>query len=562
MSRIGIIGSGPTAIYTLHALLGSAVPLDVTVYEKTGSAGTGMPYRQETNHEALLANIASIELPPLQVTLVDWLQSLSKTGLAGLGLEPEDVTERAFFPRVTLGTYFRDQFFQLVERAHLLGHKISVMTRHQVDDVHVVEDGVRITGVGNDLPFVSYFDYVVVATGHTVGDVPAEADAGYLDSPYPTTRLQNLTPGRIGILGTSLSGIDATISIAMDQGEFDDSGEAVSFRCGPGSEALRITMMSRNGLLPEADFFCPIPYQPLEIFTETALDGAIEEGSLGLLERAMSLFTAQLTLSDPDWSRSVGLARLDADSFPETYFAPRVRSDAFSWARSNLAEVLANHASRHTVGWRYAILRMHEIMEAAVTHFDDGDRSRFDRGMKRMFIDNYAAIPPESVQRLLALNEAGILTVERLGKDYEVLAARGSRAVETAEGRHEFDIVINATGEGAAKSGDVPFAGLREQLGAAVALQRPAAGGLAQVPGEGPAVDAIYMASLPYLMTDRPFIQGLVSSHELGSEIAADIIRKISSQKHGIASIEDLLVSAAEARPASRHAMAAGVLHS
>ena len=140
MSRIGIIGSGPTAIYTLHALLGSSLPLQVIIYEKTGSAGTGMPYRRETNHEALLANIASVELPPLLVSLVDWLQSLSETGLDSLGLEQEDVTERAFFPRVTLGAYFRDQIFRLVAKASSLGHHVEIKTHHQVDDVRVTDD--------------------------------------------------------------------------------------------------------------------------------------------------------------------------------------------------------------------------------------------------------------------------------------------------------------------------------------------------------------------------------------------------------------------------------------
>ena len=30
--------------------------------------------------------------------------------------------------------------------------------------------------------------------------------------------------------------------------------------------------MSRNGVLPEADFYCPIPWEPLEIATPAALD--------------------------------------------------------------------------------------------------------------------------------------------------------------------------------------------------------------------------------------------------------------------------------------------------
>ena len=39
------------------------------------------------------------------------------------------------------------------------------------------------------------------------------------------------------------------------------------FSLHPGSEALEITLMSRNGVLPEADFYRPIPWEPLEFAT-------------------------------------------------------------------------------------------------------------------------------------------------------------------------------------------------------------------------------------------------------------------------------------------------------
>lgn len=522
--------------------MGSNVPLRITIYEKTGSAGTGMPYRQDTNHEALLANIASIELPPLLVSLADWLRSLSQGGLESLGLTAHDVTDRAFFPRVTLGTYFRDQFFQLVEKAHSLGHRVEVLTHHQVDDIQAAEGYVTVNGIGDGVAFEAKFDHVVVATGHTVDRQDAAGgDRTYFDSPYPTWRLQGLPAGRIGILGTSLSGIDAAISIALDHGEFTDAPDAVSFVPRPDAEALRITMMSRNGLLPEADFFCPFPYQQLEVFTQEAVDEAIKAGSDALLDRVMSLFKAQLETSDPQWSRAIRLSRLDADSFPPAYFAPRAESEPFSWARANLREVMANRAASHTVPWRYAILRMHEIMEDAVAHFSAEDRKRFDRGMKRMFIDNYAAIPPQSVERLLALHEAGVLSIERLGDDYEIDSSGRAHCVKSATASLNFDVLINAVGEGAVKDDDILFAGLKDHF--AVMEEESEARSGRQEGSPSLASGEIHIASLPWLLSDRPFIQGLVSSHELGAEIAADIIAKISRQQPAPATMDDLLMS-------------------
>jgi uncharacterized NAD(P)/FAD-binding protein YdhS len=43
--------------------------------------------------------------------------------------------------------------------------------------------------------------------------------------------------------------------------------------------------MSRTGILPEADFYCPIPYEPLSVLTEFVVESEIAKGSDGLLDR-------------------------------------------------------------------------------------------------------------------------------------------------------------------------------------------------------------------------------------------------------------------------------------
>ena len=43
MTRIGIIGSGPTGIYTLKGLIGAKRQLSITVFERGSDAGKGIP---------------------------------------------------------------------------------------------------------------------------------------------------------------------------------------------------------------------------------------------------------------------------------------------------------------------------------------------------------------------------------------------------------------------------------------------------------------------------------------------------------------------------------------
>ncbi len=78
------------------------------------------------------------------------------------------------------------------------------------------------------------------------------------------------------------------------------------FSLHPGSEALEITLMSRHGVLPEADFYCPIPWEPLEIATPAALEATIAEGSDALLDRIFELIVKELEYAAPTGARRSG----------------------------------------------------------------------------------------------------------------------------------------------------------------------------------------------------------------------------------------------------------------
>ncbi len=81
-----------------------------------------------------------------------------------------------------------------------------------------------------------------------------------------------------------------------------------------------------------------------------------------------------------------------------------------------------------------------------------------------MFIDNYAAIPPESIRRLLALHRAGILRIVALGEDYDLQRESDRTLIVHHQQRCEFDVFIDARGQKALKTRDLPFPSLRQQL--------------------------------------------------------------------------------------------------
>lgn len=73
------------------------------------------------------------------------------------------------------------------------------------------------------------------------------------------------------------------MAVAIQHGSFiEKDNQRILFQRDIESEKLSITLMSRTGILPEADFYCPIPYEPLCIVTEQVLNAEIDKGTQGL----------------------------------------------------------------------------------------------------------------------------------------------------------------------------------------------------------------------------------------------------------------------------------------
>jgi Uncharacterized protein conserved in bacteria len=536
MKKVAIVGVGPTGIYTFHALVEHGEPLAVTLYERGKEAGVGMPYDNENTAALMLANIASIEIPPIFTTYLEWLRTQNDAWLARFNIDRATLHERQFLPRVILGDYYRHQFLALVKKAEQAGFIVNVREACDVIDIRVVQHGVEIWTEGENEPHS--FDFVAMATGHLWPD-DENAPRNYFPSPWTGLMDAQIAACRVGIMGASLSGLDAAMAVAIQHGEFVvENDDTVRFDLHRESRGLQLTLMSRSGILPEADFYCPLPYEPLTIATEKAIESVIAEGAEGLLDRVFQLIVAELEHADPQWCKRVALSRLNADTVAKAWFADRKKHDPFQWAQSNLREVERNKREKHTVPWRYTVLRLHEVVETIVPHLNEQDRQRFKKGLARIFIDNYAAIPSESIRRLLALREAGILRLLALGNDYGMKAEDSQTTIMTADAHHVFDVFIDARGQKALKTRDLPFPSLREQLLACgdeipdvaedYTLQEPES-----------ARGRLAFGALPWLMHDRPFVQGLVVCAEIGAAMAKAVSQQATGRRRRMWDVEE-----------------------
>jgi uncharacterized NAD(P)/FAD-binding protein YdhS len=219
MKKIAIIGSGPTGIYTFYSLLKNTAPLSISVFEQAEEAGVGMPYSDEENSRLMLANIASIEIPPLFITYLDWLKTQGAAHLARYGVDKSTLHDRQFLPRILLGEYFRDRFLAIAEEAKNRGFDVQVYENARVTDIDTNTEGVTLSV--NQTPFKKRFDLAVIATGHVWPDED-EATLTFFPSPWSGLMDAKILPRHVGIMGTSLSGLDAAMAVVIQHGEFID----------------------------------------------------------------------------------------------------------------------------------------------------------------------------------------------------------------------------------------------------------------------------------------------------------------------------------------------------
>lgn len=528
MTTIAIVGSGPSAIYALQALLESIHPIHVTIFEAGDVAGFGTPYDPRTNSVEMLANIASIEIPPLGMSLLEYLKGCPAKRLAEIGVDPTAMSDRAFYPRIALGAYFRDRLAALVEGASQRGHAVSILTRRRVVDVIPADDGVDIRYLGRRIPLhTQRFDKAILATGHTAPLARADGFA-------PALASEAVDAETIGVFGSSLSAIDLAVSVASARGTFSKGAYALN----TGQPPFTITMMSRGGRLPEADFFCPLPARPIDGFTAADVALMMEQAEPGrLLDAVFIRFAATLTLADPDYANRIGLESLSADTFADAYFAERDAQAPFVWARRNLEESRRNHRARHVVPWRYAILQCHEAFGVCVDELDEDELKRFGAGMKRVFADNYAAVPPLSIERLLSLHDVGALGVAKLDADYSLATdeVTGLSMVTTGGAVMSFGVVFDARGQAIAEEDEFPFPTLRMFLKANRDLDPDDDGGAIRIDADYRLADGVnplrdvWCLSLPFLLDRKPFIQGLTSASDMGRATAAAILSDVAT---------------------------------
>ncbi len=527
LPRIAIVGAGPMSIYTIKGLLKSETALDLTIFDMADLAGCGMPYRSGMNADYMYCNAFSKEIPPITRRLVTWLHDQDDNFLHDWDLEQDDIDARDFYPRVLIGEFLKSELKDICSAGRDAGHKISVLTRHEVVDVLPVEGAFTLEINSAAGKSRRRFDNVVLATGHDWPKSP-KIDKADLVSPWPYTNITDLPPGKIGILGSSLSAIDVIVALGQEHGTFKEDGDKLDWFPNKGREALSTTMVSHKGIMPEPDFYYPYPYEPLVHVHADAVSEEVAKGSSKLLARVFALLLSELNQVSPEYMAELGADAQTIEGFSEAYFAHRERLGGLRALRETLNISIQSKKNKETQHHRYALLRGHENFELILEHLDDGDWATFNDELMPVFGDCYAAIPHISVRRVLALYDAGVLQIIPTGPEGSFRNNRkGGVSVTTIDGDVAFDAVVDARGQAPAPLRDLPFPTLISGLVDPDAdLLEPFKLNL-----RGKSQGDVYCLAMPQILARHPFSQGLPNCDNLGRGVAQQILSGFGARR-------------------------------
>lgn len=465
----GVTGTAVLIEFTRHLVTLSQKDrfpsnISITTIEKCATNGPGYPYNPNDGHPALLLNHPVLEMG-IKTTdakgkavvseftstkwrsydFLHWLEE-NREQLAAqhpemiLATHPGESLSNwhpdpdRHYPRALFGLYMQERFTQTVQTLTTLG--VSVRNYNNTEATELRRRGKQLVLSLKDIAagntHTVHTDKLLLATGRWAKEPLRKfRSPHYFHSLFPTrTLLQTIKPAQPGlsgtkhiiIEGTGLTGADAILTLATGQFERrrDDTLHYLA-----GKHPARITAVSRSGLLPVVRGF-PKTLPTLRYFTPQKL-AAIKKrhGSLVLAELA-TLFQQEL---DAQLGHPVDL---------QAYFLPAIS------AKEKLTLDIARAKKGNVV---YAVCRLIASLRL-FSQLSPQDRAFFLHTLKSLYLQNVAALPMVNAEKLLALFEAGVLDIIKLGDEKTALRTHGSHLI-LEYGRHQLqaDYIINAVGD-------------------------------------------------------------------------------------------------------------------
>jgi uncharacterized NAD(P)/FAD-binding protein YdhS len=427
LMRVAIVGGGPSALFIYKKLLETGLQWNVTIFEKGGRLGAGMPYSESGSNSEHITNVSANEIPDLPISFSEWFRKQTPYAFDGIENPSRTYNPYKVIPRLLFGEYLESQFSYLLKLGEAQGIKNLVRFNTTVTDVANFEyESIIKTSESKSYTF----DKVILSTGHQFPTGLDEVSTGYFQSPYPPRKLSNVFNHAVAVRGASLTAVDAVRTLARANGNFvmDENG---SIKYSPRKESsdFKIVLHCRSGMLPAVRFHLadsrlknPSLLTDEEIETHRRGNG----GFLSLDYIFEKDFKEPLKNSDPDFYHVI--QDLSMEEFVALMLSERAEDDPFTVLRAECEEAQHSIREKKSICWKEMLGVLSFALNYPAKYFSAEDMLRYKATLHPLIGLVIAYVPQSSCSELLALHEAGCLEMQQVGPESEVVR-KGDRGI-------------------------------------------------------------------------------------------------------------------------------------
>ncbi|NMH60572.1 FAD/NAD(P)-binding protein [Alteromonas ponticola] len=380
--KIAVVGAGPATVYLLYHLYQARLTsVDIDIFEASAYQGCGHAFNPETSYPNLLSNLHPDDIPSLPLNYYEW----NAATVGGESFPPHSVLSRS-----TVGRFLAANFLWLIhelERRHVV---INVYPDHFVEKLCESENGCQLQADGR-----WYVGYSAIVNNTGLIN-PAEG------TPYPLDVYRYIGQPRFTIFGSSLTAVDAILTIAQANGQF--AGEAQDLIYRP-NYTYNIEVVSPSGVFPNLWYPSSRQWQ-----ITTMMKGRFTEelSSFDSLYEALCL--PALACYCPDVYRQIARMKFETALrfLTQTYTCCEAR-------RKLHCELLAFDAieSQGRFHWQEVIDAFLSLIETSGLHLNAVSIRQNNRFPHALTAKALGALPIESARKLLALFVTGTLNTRQ-----------------------------------------------------------------------------------------------------------------------------------------------------
>jgi uncharacterized NAD(P)/FAD-binding protein YdhS len=467
--KIGIIGGGPAALFVYKQLIETGRDdIEVVIFEKKEQLGSGMPYSRDGACDEHITNVSDTEIPELVSPMKEWIFHAPPDLLKRFDIKPGIFNEYKVVPRLLFGEYLASQFDLLLKKGKNAGILTTVYRNTAVTDIKDIP-GSQTVRVDTDQSGTHEFDTVIICTGHSWPKKQEGIVPGWFDSPYPPSKLDIAINTAVAIKGSSLSAIDAMRTLARQHGTFvkDETGSLV-YQLDEASKDFRLVMHSIKGLLPAVRFHLEESKPPKESLMEEQEIAEIKEAHGGFVPLDYifdRFFKEPLRQQDPAFFEKI--RDLNMEGFVNHVMSFREKMDPFQLFEAEFAEAEKSIKREQSVHWKEMLAELSYAMNYPAKHFSAEDMLRLKKVLMPLISIVIAFVPQNSCREMIALYEAGVLSLVAVDAESSVQPAEEGGVIyryTDEQGKKQekyYSVFVDAVGQKHFMYGDFPFEGLR-----------------------------------------------------------------------------------------------------